>query len=115
MGQLTTHVLDTTQGTPAQGVHIAVYRSGSGEQILAEGTTNHDGRLDSPLLEGEGFPAGSYDLVFAAGDYFALNSESGSSDFLNQVVIRFQVSDANGHYHVPLLLSPYSYTTYRGS
>lgn len=116
MGRLTTHVLDTSAGCPAEGVLVELFDTGTDRNLLANGHTNHDGRLDAPLLEGDLFEAGDYELVFHAGDYFIeKESNDATADFLDQVVIRFRVSDAEDHYHVPLLLSPYSYTTYRGS
>ena len=116
LGRLTTHVLDTAQGRPGQGIKVELYRLGRNRQLAAEAVTNADGRCDAPLLEGEGFTVGSYELVFYAGAYFAdQGRELSAPPFLDQVVIRFGVSSAAQHYHVPLLLSPYGYTTYRGS
>ncbi len=115
MGQLTTHVLDTSAGRPAEGMLIELYRAGPERSLLQEGLTNHDGRLDSPLLDGDDFTAGEYELEFHAGEYFTRNGQGDSNRFLDQVVIRFCVSDPAAHYHVPLLLSPFGYTTYRGS
>ena len=115
MGQLTTHVLDTSTGSPAVGVHIALYRIGESRQLLAQSVTNQDGRLDSCLLDGEEFIEGEYELVFHAGDYFGLNRKNGPKQFLGKVPVRFFVTDTASHYHVPLLLSPFGYTTYRGS
>ena len=116
MGRLTTHVLDTSAGCPAEGVQVELFDTEPDRNLLAVGRTNHDGRLDSALLEGEAFVGGEYELVFHAGDYFN-EQETGDApaDFLDQIVIRFRVSDAEQHYHVPLIVSPYSYTTYRGS
>ena len=111
MGCLTTHVLDTAHGKPGAGIAIELYRLGASRERLATATTNADGRCDKPLLEGEAFAAGTYELVFHAGDYFALPKPR----FLDQVVIRFGIAAAAEHYHVPLLLSPYGYSTYRGS
>ncbi|MFT5138980.1 MAG: 5-hydroxyisourate hydrolase [Rhodothermales bacterium] len=115
MGQLTTHVLDTSTGTPAQGVQIALYRIAEGRKLLTQSVTNDDGRLDSCLLEGDNFTAGEYELVFHAGDYFGQNGKSTSKQFLDKVPVRFCVTDPESHYHVPLLLSPFGYSTYRGS
>lgn len=116
LGRLTTHVLDTAQGRPGQGIKVELYRLGRNRQLAAEAVTNADGRCDAPLLEGEDFAVGSYELVFHAGVYFAAQgTEMSAPPFLDQVVIRFGVSSAAQHYHVPLLLSPYGYTTYRGS
>jgi 5-hydroxyisourate hydrolase len=108
MGRLTTHVLDTTSGKPAAGVAVRLYRGGL---LIASAVTNDDGRCDAPLLEGHSLVSGVYDLVFAIGDYFALPAPR----FLDEVVLRFTVGDATQHYHVPLIATPWSYTTYRGS
>lgn len=113
---LTTHVLDTALGQPAQGLKIWLYRvSGNSHRKIGEFVTNADGRVDSPLLEGDAFKPGSYELIFFAGDYLDATQE-GLPDpkFLDQIPIRFGISD-DSHYHVPLLLSPYGYSTYRGS
>ncbi|MCC5811680.1 MAG: hydroxyisourate hydrolase [Ectothiorhodospiraceae bacterium] len=117
MGRLTTHILDTAAGQPAAGVHIRLERIGdSGPETLTQTVTNSDGRCDQPLLEGERFTAGTYQLVFAVGDYFAgAGVDNGEPRFLDQVVLRFGIASPDQHYHVPLLLSPYGYTTYRGS
>ncbi len=116
LGRLTTHVLDTARGRPGQGIKVELYRLGQNRQLAAEAVTNADGRCDAPLLDGEDFVAGSYELVFHAGAYFAnQGTEQSAPQFLDQVVIRFGVGSAEQHYHVPLLLSPYGYTTYRGS
>lgn len=123
MGRLTTHVLDTTRGTPGNAIAVSLYRvEGEQRQRLKSLLTNDDGRCDQPLLENDEFKQGVYELVFAVGPYFALleSIKSGSevtSDlrFLDDVVIRFGVSAADEHYHVPLLITPYSYSTYRGS
>jgi 5-hydroxyisourate hydrolase len=110
MGRLTTHVLDTAGGWPAAGVRIRLVRCDQPGKILAETHTNADGRCPAPLLEGAALSAGEYQLEFDAGGYFG-----SETDFLGTVVLRFRVADPNQHYHVPLLLSPYGYTTYRGS
>jgi 5-hydroxyisourate hydrolase len=102
---LTTHVLDTARGRPAAGVAIEL-RDGAG-RTLATFVTNADGRTDAPLLES--LEAGEYELVFGVGDYF------GEAAFLDRVPVRFRVSDPGAHYHVPLLVSPWAYSTYRGS
>lgn len=109
LGRLTTHVLDTAAGRPAGGVAFALYRCGGQRERLASGRTNADGRCDAPLLEGAAFSAGCYELEFDAAGYF------GHARFLDRVVIRFTVDTPDQHYHVPLLLSPFGYTTYRGS
>ena len=120
MGKLTTHVLDTARGRPADGIEIKLYRvSGNSHNKIAEAVTNEDGRTDTPILpEGE-FRAGTYELIFFAGDYLrrsGLVETSGDAPlFLDQIPIRFGVDDDSAHYHVPLLLSPYGYSTYRGS
>ncbi|WP_101341402.1 hydroxyisourate hydrolase [Cereibacter azotoformans] len=117
MGRLTTHVLDTATGRPAAGVRITLYRlSGAGRDRIGDATTNADGRTDGPLLEGASMAEGSYELVFAAGDYLRGTGQAGSGVlFLDEIPIRFGISDVSGHYHVPLLLAPYGYSTYRGS
>jgi 5-hydroxyisourate hydrolase len=118
MGRLTTHVLDTARGRPGAGIGIALYRvTTSGErEKLGAFTTNADGRCDRPLLEGDAFKAGTYELVFAAGAYFDRSGQKlPDPKFLDEVTIRFGIATADQHYHVPLLLSAYSYSTYRGS
>jgi len=116
MGRLTTHVLDTAQGRPGAGIKIDLYRVGAGRERLAQATTNADGRCDKPLLEGDGLKAGAYELVFHVGPYFdGSGLKLPKPPFLDEVVIRFGVARPDEHYHVPLLLSPYGYTTYRGS
>lgn len=117
MGRLTTHVLDTAQGRPGQGIRIEVLRlEGERRTPLKTVTTNEDGRCDAPILEGDDFQAGEYELVFHAGDYLRAQGVAASEPlFLNVIPLRFGVSDASQHYHVPLLLSPYGYSTYRGS
>jgi len=117
MGRLTTHVLDTSRGVPAAGLAISLLKRTGGEDIeLARLITNSDGRVDTPLLEGETMQAGSYRLVFAAGAYFRdLGMDLPAFPFLDEVVIDFGISSPDQHYHVPLLLSPFGYSTYRGS
>lgn len=117
MGRLSTHVLDTALGRPARGVRIALYRlEGEARVRLMEVETNADGRTDAPLLTGEALEAGSYELVFHAGDYLRATGQAGAGVlFLDQIPIRFGVPDAAQHYHVPLLISPFAYSTYRGS
>jgi len=116
-GYLTTHVLDTARGMPAAGLRIMLYRiSGQSHRKIAEAVTNADGRTDAPILGRDKFAPGRYELVFSAGDYLR-NCEIDAADplFLDEVPIRFGMSDPDAHYHVPLLLSPYGYSTYRGS
>ena len=115
MGRLTTHVLDTANGRPGNAIRIDVFRPGEHDPICSI-ITNEDGRCDAPLLEGEAFRTGEYELVFHAGEYFDANGQpDGERRFLDRVVIRFGVSDTDQHYHVPLLISPFGYSTYRGS
>lgn len=116
-GRLTTHVLDTAHGVPGAGIRLALYRhDGGGRLLVAEAVTNADGRCDRPLLEGAAFSVGAYELVFHAGDYFAARGiDLPSPRFVDLVGLRFGISDATQHYHVPLLVSPFAYSTYRGS
>lgn len=115
-GRLTTHVLDTAAGRPAAGLSIALYRlDGETRTHLKTVVTNADGRCDAPLLQGADFSTGEYELVFAAGDYLrAQGLALPEPAFLDKVPIRFGMAEA-AHYHVPLLISPYGYSTYRGS
>ena len=115
-GYLTTHVLDTARGCPAEGISIALYRvSGNSHRKIAETATNADGRTDAPILPETKFKTGTYELIFAVGDYLrAKGLTSEDPLFLDHVPIRFGMSE-EAHYHVPLLLSPYGYSTYRGS
>lgn len=117
MGKLTTHVLDTRHGCPAVGMAVTLYRvSGNTAKPLKSLTLNHDGRADSPLLEGADFMPGRYRLVFAVADYFrALGVELPEPPFLDEVPLDFGLADAALNFHVPLLASPWSYSTYRGS
>jgi hydroxyisourate hydrolase len=110
-GTLTTHVLDTAAGKPAGGVRIELHRIRDGERrLVAEARTNLDGRTDGPLLSGGELREGVYELTFDVGEYF------GNGDgFLGTVPVRFRVDDPSAHYHVPLLCTPWSYSTYRGS
>ena len=116
-GYLTTHILDTARGCPAAGVKIALYRvSGNSHRKQVEMATNADGRTDAPILPKEKFKTGTYELVFFAGDYLrTANLATDDILFLDQIPIRFGMADAEAHYHVPLLLSPFGYSTYRGS
>ena len=116
MGRLTTHVLDTAQGCPAAAVSIELYRVDAQRQLVKKDQTNLDGRLDAPILDAEDFKTGVYELVFQAGDYFrACKLDLPEPAFVDEVVLRFGIADADAHYHVPLLVSPWSYSTYRGS
>lgn len=117
MGQLTTHVLDTAQGIPAAGVPIMVLRvRGADRQTVATAITNEQGRVDVPLLTGSDFTPGTYELAFEVEEYFRQQPVStGSPPFLDVVTLRFTVADADQHFHIPLLVSPWSYSTYRGS
>lgn len=115
-GFLTTHVLDTARGRPAAGMSLELFRVENGERRpLKTVKTNSDGRTDEPLLEGGAFAPGTYEILFHVGEYFA--GEPGVTDppFLGEVPIRFGMADRAAHYHVPLLASPWSYSTYRGS
>lgn len=116
-GWLTTHILDAAHGTPAKGVRVDLYRlAGSGADLLKTITTNDDGRADAPILAGADFSIGTYQLDFHIGDYFrALGVALPSPAFLDLVPIRFGIADPASHYHVPLLASPFSFSTYRGS
>lgn len=114
MGKLTTHILDTAHGCPAKSVAIRLF-DGNGT-LLKETRTNDDGRCDAPILEGAEFTQGTYRLEFAAGDYFRSRGLSlPEPAFVDVVILQFGISDATSHYHVPLLVSPFSYSTYRGS
>lgn len=116
MGRLTTHVLDTAHGTPGAGMRIDLHAVDGDRRLLKTVTTNDDGRCDAPLLEGDALGAGTYELVFHAGAYFrAKGVDLPDPPFVDEVTIRFGISDTGAHYHVPLLISPWSYTTYRGS
>lgn len=118
MGRLTTHVLDTAHGRPGAGMAVSLYRIGASgaRQLLGAFTTNADGRCDKPLLEGADFSAGIYELDFGAGDYFArLVLNLPQPRFIDVVTLRFGISAPDQHYHVPLLVSPFAYSTYRGS
>lgn len=116
-GYLTTHVLDTARGCPAAGIRIVLYRvTGMNHAKIAEAITNADGRTDSPILPKGKFAPGIFELVFFAGDYLdASGTPPESPRFLDEIPIRFGISDGASHYHVPLLLSPFGYATYRGS
>lgn len=109
-GKLTTHVLDTAHGRPAAGLRIDLFSLGAKETLLVSTNTNGDGRTDTPLLTGRQFTTGTYELRFHVGDYF-----EDPARFLDVVPVRFTIADASVPYHVPLLCSPWSYSTYRGS
>ena len=116
MGQLSTHVLDMARGRPAAGVRIELRRLADGcSDLLATCRTNANGRTDEPLLAGAAFATGTYQLVFHVGEYFAGAGVADARKFLDVVPIEFIISDPAANYHVPLLVSPWSYSTYRGS
>jgi 5-hydroxyisourate hydrolase len=114
MGKLTTHILDTSSGTPAQEVEIKLYKKNdSSIELIESAQTNGDGRCNQPLLSGDAFAEGCYEIEFLVDEYY---SKKGiDCPFLKDVVIRFYISNSDENYHVPLLISPYGYTTYRGS
>ncbi|MDI4635406.1 hydroxyisourate hydrolase [Pelomonas sp. V22] len=114
MGKLTTHVLDTANGCPAAGMAVRLHGTDGG--LIKSLVLNADGRADAPLLEGEALKPGRYRLVFAVAAYFRARGETlPEPAFLDEVPLEFGIADAAGHYHVPLLASPWSYSTYRGS
>ena len=121
MGRLTTHVLDTALGRPGAGIPVSVYRvDGTGDnavrQCLHSVVTNLNGRCEEPLLEGNALTVGVYELVFSLSEYFAASGQIFPTPaFVGDVVLRVGIADATQHYHVPLLVSPWSYSTYRGS
>ncbi|MDX3896070.1 hydroxyisourate hydrolase [Pusillimonas sp.] len=117
MGKLSTHVLDTMHGTPANGVAVELYAiQGTSRKRLVQTVTNADGRCDAPLLQGDSLQIGRYELVFHVGEYFAGKGAALSDPpFLDQVIINFGVADPQQNYHVPLVVTPWSYSTYRGS
>lgn len=117
MGKLSTHVLDTTQGKPGVGVAIELYVvTAAGRTLLKRDTTNQDGRVSVPLLEGEAMQPGAYELVFGAGDYFAAQGvDLPAPRFVDRVTIAFGIAHSDQNYHVPLVVTPWSYATYRGS
>lgn len=117
MGRLTTHVLDLSSGTPGRGIRVELTRlEVAGRSVVTSALTNADGRCDQPLLEGDGFRPGSYELAFSVGEYFAGRGVAlPEPPFLDVVVVRFGISSVAQHYHVPLLVSPFGYSTYRGS
>jgi 5-hydroxyisourate hydrolase len=116
MTGLTTHVLDTAAGKPACGVYYRLFRLDNGRLELLNGRTNQDGRCDGPMLDEESMQAGQYELVFHVAEYFRGQGVTlPDPPFLDEVVIRFGIADPTQHYHVPLLVSPFAYSTYRGS
>ncbi|KAB0266952.1 hydroxyisourate hydrolase [Microvirga brassicacearum] len=116
MGRLSTHVLDTVMGRPASGVEIELFAvEGATRRSVARARTNADGRTDAPLLSGDTFQVGTYELVFHIGPYFRSTETAAEPSFLDFVPIRFSIAEPDGHYHVPLLVTPWSYSTYRGS
>ena len=117
MGKLTTHVLDTANGCPAAGMAVSLYRlDGARPTLLKQITLNHDGRADAPLLADASFVPGRYRLVFGVAAYFrALGTALSDPPFLDEVPLDFGLATVGQHYHVPLLASPFAYSTYRGS
>lgn len=117
-GRLTTHVLDTVRGRPGAGIRVELARvdpDTGARETLTSAITNPDGRTDKPLLEGDALTPGVYELTFSVGRYFSGGEDGDEVPFLDEVPLRFGVGDPAAHYHVPLLASPWSYTTYRGS
>ncbi len=116
MTKLTTHVLDIYSGKPGKGIKVEVYQiQNAQKEKINSVILNNDGRSDKPLIEGSSFKEGQYEIVFFVGDYFKKIAELPNTPFLDDVIIRFGISNAQEHYHVPLLVSPWSYSTYRGS
>lgn len=114
-GSLTTHILNTAEGIPAEGVRVELWRLDPAPAPVAEAVTNADGRAPAPLLTPERFRAGRYELRFHIGAYFAARGLAPEPRFLDVVAIAVGLADGRGHYHVPLLCSPWSFSTYRGS
>ena len=115
MGKLTTHVLDTASGRPGSGISVKLFSMENGRHVVAAAVTNGDGRTDEPLLDSDTYRAGTYELEFSVGPYFRdANATRDDPPFLNNVVIQVTLS-GDDDYHVPLLVSPWSYSTYRGS
>ena len=115
MTKLTTHCLDTFSGKPAKGIKVEVYSLSGKREKINSVTLNNNGRSDKPLIEGSNFKEGEYEIIFFAGNYFKNITSLPKIPFLNEVVIRFGISNSQEHYHVPLLVTPWSYSTYRGS
>ena len=116
MTKLTTHVLDVYSGKPGKGIKVDLYHvQNNKKEKLNSVILNNDGRADKPLIEGSVFKEGQYELIFFVGDYFKKITEVPKIPFLDDVVVKFGISNAKEHYHVPLLVSPWSYSTYRGS
>jgi 5-hydroxyisourate hydrolase len=116
MTKLTTHVLDTFSGKPGKGIKVELFfLDGDNREKLTSIFLNDDGRSDKPLVEKDKFKNGKYELIFYIGDYFRTITKLDQLQFLDDVVVRFGVSNNNKNYHVPLLVSPWSYSTYRGS
>jgi 5-hydroxyisourate hydrolase len=116
MGRLTTHVLDTSSGKPAAGLKIELWRLAAEPELIKTASTNGDGRVAGAILEGDDFKTGTYELRFHAGAYLkASGVKLDEPAFLDVIPIRFGIANSSQHYHVPLLLSPYGYSTYRGS
>ena len=115
MTKLTTHVLDTYSGKPGKNIRVDVYYVSNKSNKINSVVLNNDGRSEKPLIEGSNFREGEYELIFHVGDYFKTITDLPKTPFLNKIVIRFGISNSNEHYHVPLLVSPWSYSTYRGS
>ena len=115
MTKLTTHCLDTFSGKPAKGIKVDIYFVSDKREKLNSIILNNDGRADEPLIEGTSFKEGQYELVFFVGDYFKKITNLSKIPFLDEVVIKFGISNTGEHYHVPLLVSPWSYSTYKGS
>ncbi|MBO6756658.1 MAG: hydroxyisourate hydrolase [Roseibium sp.] len=116
MGRLTTHVLDTALGRPAHGLTVELWSADGVMRKISSHVTNADGRIDGPILDGDAFEPGTYELRFFVGDYLKASGQALPEPlFLDIIPIRFGIAEADGHYHVPLLLSPFGYSTYRGS
>lgn len=115
VGRLTTHVLDTARGRPGAGITVELWRvDGDMPVLITTAVTNSDGRTDNPMLAGDDFVPGQYELRFHVGPYFS-RQDGDSGNLFDVVPIRFSLTDPDGHYHIPLLASAWSYTTYRGS